>query len=46
VDEIKVVRLELLEMEQSDWPAALMTAELRTLEAPEGILSLSDGRSV
>ena len=42
----KVVRLELLEIVKRDLPAASRTAELRTLDFPEGILSLTDGRSL
>ena len=44
--ETKTVRFEVLEMEKRDLPVGSATAELRMSEAPPGISSLIDGRSV
>src|SRR5712672_2064138 len=44
LQETTVVRLEVLEIEKRDRPAASTTAELRMSEPPPGILSMVDGR--
>ena len=38
------MRLEVLEIEKRDLPAASTTAELRMSEPPPGIVSMMDGR--